>query len=111
MRERTIHRAIEAVKEKGANTDSQLYAKIEEMPGESIYALSKAMRWSTGKTYTAARRLEQAGMISIEKVTKSNRQVLVVRPKAKAGQTDLAGGSHAREVVEGDAAARPFRGD
>jgi DNA-binding MarR family transcriptional regulator len=96
MRGKTIHHAIEAVREKGANTDSQLYAKIEEMPGESIYALSKAMRWSTGKTYTAARRLERAGLIHIETVTKSNRVVLVVRPKAEAGPEDLAGGSHAR---------------
>jgi DNA-binding MarR family transcriptional regulator len=82
MRGKTIHHAIEAVREKGADTDLQLYDKIEEMPGKSVYALSKAMRWSTGKTYTSARRLERAGMIHIEKSVKNNREVLVVRPKA-----------------------------
>jgi hypothetical protein len=82
MRGKTIHHAIKAVRDKGANTDSQLYNKIEDMPGESIYALSKAMRWSNGKSYTAARRLERAGMIHIEKIVKNNREVLVVKPKA-----------------------------
>jgi DNA-binding MarR family transcriptional regulator len=82
MRGKTIHHAIKAVREKGAYTDLQLYNKIERMPGESVYALSKAMRWSTGKTYTAARRLEREGMIHIEKSVKNNREVLVVRPKA-----------------------------
>jgi len=82
MRGKTIHHAIEAVREKGVDTDLQLYGKIEEMPGESVYTLSKAMVWSTGKTYTAARRLERAGMIHIEKSVKNNREVLVVKPKA-----------------------------
>jgi hypothetical protein len=85
VRGKTIHHAIEAVREKGADTDLQLYNKIEKMPGESIYALSKAMRWSTGKTYTSARRLERAGMIHIEKSTRNNRVALVVKPKALQG--------------------------
>jgi hypothetical protein len=82
MRGKTIHHAIKAVRKKGADTDLQLYDKIEKMSGESVYALSKAMRWSTGKTYTAARRLERSGMIHIEKCVKNNREVLVVKPKA-----------------------------
>jgi hypothetical protein len=82
MRGKTIYHAIEVVREKGADTDLRLYDKIEKMPGESIYALSKAMRWSTGKTYTAARRLERAGMIHLEKSVRNNRVVLVVKPKA-----------------------------
>jgi hypothetical protein len=82
MRGKTIHHAIEAVRKKGVDTDLQLIDKIEQMPGESVYALSKAMVWSTGKTYTAARRLERAGMIYIKKSVRNNREVLVVEPKA-----------------------------
>ncbi len=37
MRGRNIQRAIDAVKEKGIDTDLKLYDKIEEMPGENIY--------------------------------------------------------------------------
>lgn len=54
---------------------------IERSPGESIYALAKMMNWSTGKTYAAARRLEKAGMIHIEKAARNGREVLVVKPK------------------------------
>lgn len=82
MRGRNIQRAIEAVKEKGVDTDLELYDKIEEMPGENIYKLSKAMNWTPGKTYTAARRLEKAGMVHIEKAERGGRAVLIIRPKA-----------------------------
>lgn len=81
MSRSTIKHAIEAVGEKGIDTDLELYDKIEEMPGESIYALAKAMHWSTGKTYSAARRLERAKMVHIEKAVKNGREVLVVKPK------------------------------
>lgn len=82
MRGRNIQRAIDAVKEKGVDTDLELYDKIEEMPGENIYKLSQIMGWSPGKTYTAARRLERAGMVHVEKAEKNGRPVLVIRPKA-----------------------------
>jgi hypothetical protein len=81
MSRSTIKHAIAAVGEKGIDTDLELYDKIEEMPGESIYALAKAMHWSTGKTYSAARRLERAKMVHIEKAVKNGREVLVVKPK------------------------------
>jgi len=73
--------AIEAVTDKGIDTDLKLYEEIERNPGESIYALAKAMKWSTGKTYSAARRLERAGMVHIEKSMKNGREVLMVKPK------------------------------
>lgn len=81
IRGRNIQRAIDAVKEKGVDTDLELYDKIEKMPGENIYKLSKVMGWSPGKTYTAARRLEGAGMVYVEKAEKNGRLVFVVRPK------------------------------
>jgi predicted transcriptional regulator len=82
MRGRNIQRAIEAVKEKGVDTDLELYDKIEKIPGNSIYHLAKVMDWTRGKTYTAARRLEKAGMVHIEKAEKNGRAVLIVKPKA-----------------------------
>lgn len=82
MRGRNIQRAIEAVKEKGVDTDLELYDKIEAIPGNSIYQLAKEMGWTTGKTYTAARRLERAGMVHVEKAEKNGRAVLIIKPKA-----------------------------
>lgn len=81
MSRSTVRYAIEAVTEKGIDTDLELYEEIEQHPGESIYALAKAMKWSTGKTYSAARRLETAGMVHIESAAKNGREVLVVKPK------------------------------
>jgi|GEM_PF-894724 len=75
---------INALKEDGlsVDTDLELYEKIEESPGENIHRLSQAMGWTRGKTYTAARRLEKAGMVHVEKAEKNGRHVLVVKPKA-----------------------------
>lgn len=76
MRGRNIRRAIEAVREKGVDTDLELYDKIEELSGENIYKLSQALGWSSGKTYTSARRLERAGMIHIDKAERAGRSVI-----------------------------------
>lgn len=81
MSRSNIKHAIEAVEDKGIDTDLELYDKIEKMPGESIYNLARAMGWSTGKTYSAARRLETSGMVHIEKAVKNGREVLIVKPK------------------------------
>jgi biotin operon repressor len=82
MHGRNIRHAIEAVREKGVDTDLKLYDKIEELSGENIYKLSRALGWSSGRTYTSARRLERAGMVLIDKVERNGRSVLVVRPRA-----------------------------
>ena len=63
------------------DSDLELYNEIEHNPGESIYRLSKLMHWSTGKTYSAARRLETSGMVHIEKSERNGRSVLIVKPK------------------------------
>jgi predicted transcriptional regulator len=81
MSRSTIKHAIEAVEDKGIDTDLELYKEIERLPGESAYSLAKSMHWSTGKTYSAARRLEKAGMVHIERTVKNGREVLVVKPK------------------------------
>ena len=72
--------AVEAVKRKGADTDWTLYQLIDKHPGESIYALSKAINWSTGKVYASVKRLAEDGMVRIEKAMKDGRGVLIVKP-------------------------------
>jgi len=81
MHRRNIQHAIDAVKEKGVDTDLELYDKIEETPGENIYRLSQILGWSRGKTYTSARRLEKAGMVHVERSERNGRPVLVIRPR------------------------------
>jgi len=57
-----------------------LYQLIDKHPGESIYALSKAIGWSTGKVYASVKRLAEDGMVRIERSMKGGRSVLVVEP-------------------------------
>lgn len=77
----TIRTAIAAVEDKGVETDLELYGLVEKQPSESVYSLAKAMGWSTGKTYAAARRLERAGMVHIDKAERNGRKVLTIKPK------------------------------
>lgn len=44
---------------------------VDKLPGESVHSLAKAMGWSTGRTYAAARRLEKAAMAHIDKVDRN----------------------------------------
>ena len=77
----TIKTAIAAVEDKGIETDLELYEVVDKQPDESVYSLAKAMGWSTGKTYAAARRLERAGMVHIDKTERNGRYVLTIKPK------------------------------
>lgn len=77
----TIKTAIASVEDKGVETDLELYGVVDKQPGESVYSLAKAMGWSTGKTYAAARRLEEAGMIHMDKVERNGHYVLMIKPK------------------------------
>jgi hypothetical protein len=72
--------AVEAVKRKGADTDWRLYQLIDSPPGESIYALSKMLGWSTGKVYASVKRLVEDGLVSVETSMKDGRGVLIVKP-------------------------------
>jgi predicted transcriptional regulator len=72
--------AMEAVKRKGEDTDWTLYQLIDKHPGESIYALSKAIGWSTGKVYASVKRLTEDGLVRIEKSVRDGRSVLSVKP-------------------------------
>jgi predicted transcriptional regulator len=77
----TIKSAIAVVEDKGIETDLELYEVVDKQPGESVYSLTKAMGWSNGKTYAAARRLKRAGMVHIEKAERNERYVLIIKPK------------------------------
>lgn len=77
----TIKSAIAAVEDKGVETDLDLYSMVEKQPGESVYSLAKIMNWTNGKTYAAARRLERAGMVHVEKTERNGRYVLIIKPK------------------------------
>ena len=81
MRATTTKTAIAAVKDKGVETDLELYDAVDKQPGESVYSLAKIMSWSNGKTYAAARRLERSGMVHIDKAERNGRYVLTIKPK------------------------------
>lgn len=72
--------AVEAVRRKGADTDWALYQVVDKHPGESIYALSKTVGWSTGKVYASVKRLAEDGLVRVEKSMRNGRGVLVVKP-------------------------------
>ena len=61
MRGKSIHHAIDAVKEKGIDTDLELYDKIERLPDENIYKLSQEMGWTPGKTYAGGPQAGESG--------------------------------------------------
>jgi predicted transcriptional regulator len=61
-------------------TDWTLYQLIDKHPCESIYALSKAIGWSTTKAYASVERLAGDRLVRIEKSRKNGRSVLLVRP-------------------------------
>jgi DNA-binding MarR family transcriptional regulator len=64
---------------KAAEDDEwDLYEKISEAPSLNVYELAKRMGWSTGKTRGAVKRLEEEGLIKIEKSIRNGRAVGLV---------------------------------
>jgi DNA-binding MarR family transcriptional regulator len=64
---------------KAAEDDEwDLYEKISEAPSLNVYELAKRMGWSTGKTRGAVKRLEEEGLIKIEKSLRNGRAVGLV---------------------------------
>jgi DNA-binding PadR family transcriptional regulator len=74
-------RATEARRERGAETDYDLYEMISDHPGSSGYELAKLMGWTTGRTRSAIDRLERKGLIKVERAVRAGRSVLSVAPK------------------------------
>ena len=73
----SIAQAIQAVEDKGIDTDLELYDVIENSPGESVYSLAKLMAWSNGKTYASVRRLEKSKLVHITYAAHALRAVML----------------------------------
>ena len=63
---------------KAEDDEWDLYEKISEAPNLNVYELAKRMGWSTGKTRGAVKRLEEEGLIKIEKALRNGRAVGLV---------------------------------
>jgi DNA-binding MarR family transcriptional regulator len=70
--------AVEAFKRK---SDWTFYQVVDQHPGESVYAVAKAIGWSTGKAYSSVQRLAGDGLVRIEKSMRGRRRVLVIIPR------------------------------
>lgn len=72
--------AIQARREKGGDTDWELYELIDEHPGLSIYELAKLKGWTHGRVHGAVKRLEKSGLVRLEQIVKDSRVKSIVRP-------------------------------
>lgn len=72
--------AIEARRREGADTDWVLYRQISKKPGESIYALAKELKWSSGKVRGSVNRLIRDGFVYTEPVIRDGRCIIQVKP-------------------------------
>lgn len=70
--------AIDARIQEGLDTDYDLYKVINKNPKSSIYNLSKATGWSSGKVYGSVKRLEKEGLIHTKKAIRGGRTILMV---------------------------------
>ncbi len=77
---RSIQKATQVRTARAGDEEWDLYEKISEMPNSSVYELAKHMGWTTGKTRGAVKRLEEEGLIKIEKTIRSGRAVNLVTP-------------------------------
>src|SRR5512136_271028 len=65
-----LTKTIQAVRKReelAEDVDRELYKWIEGHPGLNIYALAKSIGWSHGKAYSSVKRLEDDGLVKIEK--------------------------------------------
>jgi predicted transcriptional regulator len=74
-------KTIQAVRKREAqaeDVDWDLYKWIQGHPGLSIYELAKSIAWSHGKVYSSVKRLEQDGLVTVEKVIRNCRSASIV---------------------------------
>lgn len=79
MESRTA-RASQARRERGGDTDYELYELISDHPGMSVYELAKTAGWTHGRTHSAVMRLEKDKMIRVSRELRGGRGVLIVEP-------------------------------
>ncbi len=76
-----LTKTIQAVRKReelAEDVDWGLYKWIEGHPGLNIYALAKSIGWSHGKVYSSVKRLEDDGLVKIEKVIVNGRSASIV---------------------------------
>jgi DNA-binding MarR family transcriptional regulator len=74
-------KTIQAVRRREAlaeDVDWDLYKWIEGHPGLNIYELAKSIGWSHGKVYSSVKRLEQDGLVKVERVIRNGRSASMV---------------------------------
>lgn len=64
---RSIQRANLVRTARAKDEEWDLYEKISEMPNSSDYQLAKLTSWTTGNARGAVKRLEEEGLVKIEK--------------------------------------------
>ncbi len=77
---RSIQRANLVRTARAEDEEWDLYEKISEMPNSSVYQLAKLMSWTTGKARGAVKRLEEEGLVKIEKTIRAGRAVDLITP-------------------------------
>jgi predicted transcriptional regulator len=76
-----LSKTIQAVRKREAlaeDVDWELYKWIEGHPGLNIYALAKSIGWSHGKVYSSVKRLEEDGLVKVEKIIRNGRTASIV---------------------------------
>lgn len=74
-------KATQRRREQSGETDWDLYEKIDENPGQSVYDLAKLTGWSTGRVHGSVNRLATKGLVNVERSIRRGRSVLIVTPK------------------------------
>ena len=70
--------AVRKREELAEDVDWELYKWIEGHPGLNIYALAKSIGWSHGKAYSSVKRLEEDGLVKVEKAIINGRSASIV---------------------------------
>ena len=76
-----LTKTIQAVRKReelAEDVDWELYKWIESHPGLNIYALAKSIGWSHGKVYSSVKRLEDDGLLNIERAIINGRSASIV---------------------------------
>lgn len=74
-------RATHRRREQSGETDWELYEKIDDNPGQSVYGLAKLTGWTPGRVHGAVMRLVEKGLVRTDRVVRGGRSVLLVVPK------------------------------
>lgn len=53
--------AIASISAQSGETDWELYERIDDNPGQSVYGLAKLTGWTPGRVYGAVMRLVERG--------------------------------------------------